>query len=159
MPSLETLTKNDLRGPLSDQSLRKARGYLDSIHNPVRAGQALSAQVRGTYMYQVEVEVSPGGIRAQCSCPYTWGGYCKHVGAVLLRWLQTPGAFAVEAPAAALPGFPLPATPVAPPPTRRPDQPPAWLADRFEERQERDRQQLAQWLDHITIQDLRGMAK
>lgn len=159
MPSLETLTESDLRGPLNDQSLRRARGYLNQIFNPVRNGQVLSAQVRGTYMYQVEVEVSPGGIHAQCSCPYTWGGYCKHVGAVLLKWLQTPGAFAVEAPATALTGFPLPVTPVEPPPTQRPSKPPDWLADGFEERQQRDRLQLAKWLDNITINDLRGMAK
>jgi len=159
MLSLETLTENDLHGPLNDASLRKARGYLTQIFNPVRAGQVLSAQVRGTYLYQVEADVSPGGIHAQCSCPYTWGGYCKHIGAVLLKWLQTPGAFAVQAPAITLPGFPLAVIPVEPPPTRRPDKPPAWLADSFEERQQRDRQQLAKWLDNITIQDLRGMAK
>jgi hypothetical protein len=125
----------------------------------VRAGQVLSAQVRGTYLYQVEVEVSPGGIHAQCTCPYSWGGYCKHIGALLIKWMEAPGAFAVEAPATTLPGFPLPVTPVEPPPTQRPSKPPAWLADSFEERQQRDRQQLAKWLDNIPIQDLRGMAK
>ncbi|MBN1139034.1 MAG: helicase-associated domain-containing protein [Anaerolineae bacterium] len=159
MPSLEALTENDLHGVLNDQSLRKARGYQNSIYNPVRAGELLSAQVRGTYLYQVEVEVLPGGIHAQCTCPYSWGGYCKHIGALLIKWMEAPGAFAVEAPATTLPGFPLPVTPVEPPPTQRPGKPPAWLADGFEERQQRDRQQLAQWLDNITIQDLRDLAK
>jgi hypothetical protein len=28
----------------------------------------------------------------RCSCPYDWGGACKHVVAVLLKYLEGPGA-------------------------------------------------------------------
>ena len=34
--------------------------------------------------FKVEIDVEPSGITAHCSCPYDWGGYCKHIGAVLL---------------------------------------------------------------------------
>jgi hypothetical protein len=159
MLTLETLAEGDLREVLNDQSLHKARGYLNRIKDPVRRNQTLSAQVRGSYWYQVEVGVLPGGIHAQCSCPYAWGGYCKHVAAVLLKWLREPGSFAVEPPGPDLHGYPLAVTPVEPPPSSRPDKLPAWLAGSVEERQQRDCQQLASWLNGITLQDLRGMTR
>ena len=31
-----------------------------------------------------------GGVDANCSCPYDWGGYCKHIVAVLLAYLHEP---------------------------------------------------------------------
>ncbi|OQY20830.1 MAG: hypothetical protein B6I35_09890 [Anaerolineaceae bacterium 4572_32.2] len=132
MPTLETLTKSDLKGPLKSKSLRRARGYVSRVQNPARSGHTLTAQVRGSRLYEVEIDVEPGGISAICSCPYDWGGYCKHIGAVLLRWIQSPGDFAVAGAAATISNeYSIDVTPVEPPPTQRLEQPPFWLAFPF----------------------------
>ena len=160
MPTLETLTEADLKGPLKSKSLRRARGYIHSVHNPVRSGHTLTAQVRGSRLYDVEIDVEPGGISAVCSCPYNWGGYCKHIGAVLLKWIQSPGDFTVAgAPARASAEYPIEVTPVEPPPAQRPDQPPFWLAFPFASRVRADQEQLLQWLSKVRLQDLRSLAK
>ncbi len=160
MPTLETLTKADLRGPLKSKSLRRARGYVNCVQNPARSGHTLTAQVRGTRLYEVEIDVEPGGISAICSCPYNWGGYCKHIGAVLLKWIQSPGDFAVAGAATTTSDeYSIEVTPVEPPPTQQPEQPPFWLASPFAERRESDEEQLHQWLKNVKLQDLRQMAK
>ncbi|MBU0702550.1 MAG: hypothetical protein KKC18_01625 [Chloroflexi bacterium] len=160
MPTLETITKADLSGPLNSKSLNRARGYIHRVQNPARSGHTLTAQVRGSWLYEVEIDVEPGGISAICSCPYDWGGYCKHVGAVLLKWIQSPGDFADEGAAALVSGeYPIEVIPVEPPPTQQPAQPPFWLASPFAERLRTDEEQLHQWLNGVKLQDLRRMAK
>lgn len=58
----------------------------------VRRGNLLTAQVEGSTLpyYQVAVTLADaGGIAdASCTCPYDWGGYCKHIVAVLLAALE-----------------------------------------------------------------------
>lgn len=160
MPTLENLTQADLNGLLNPKSLRKARGCVNLVRNPVRAGHTLTAQVRGTRLYEVEIDVEPGGISAVCDCPYNWGGYCKHIGALLLKWIQSPHDFAAEgAPATAPVKYPIEVTFVEPPPTRRPEQSPSWLVSTFAERHRADEEQLNQWLHQVKLQDLRRMAK
>ncbi len=159
MPTLENLTEDDLHGPLKTKSLRRARGYIHRVQNPVRSGKTLTAQVRGTRLYEVEIDVEPGGINARCSCPYDWGGYCKHIGAVLLKWIQSPDSFTVKEAKPALAQHPLEVTPVSPPPTHRPEEDPFWLTTSLAERQRTDDQQLSRWLEKIKLQDLRRMAK
>ncbi len=159
MPTLESLTEADLRGPLNTKSLGRARGYVRQVQNPVRCGQTLTAQVRGTYLYEVEVDVEPTGIIARCSCPYNWGGYCKHIGALLLRWIQSPGSFTIREATPSSSEYPIEVTPVDPPPTHRPEEYPFWLTMSFIDRQRADDQQLSRWLERIKLQDLRLMAK
>ncbi len=160
MPTLENLTQADLNGLLKPKSLRKARGCVNRVRNPVRAGHTLTAQVRGTRLYEVEIDVEPDGISAVCDCPYNWGGYCKHIGAVLLLWIQSPHDFAIEGALATGPvKYPIKVTHVEPPPTRRPEQSPFWLANTFAERQRADEEQLNQWLHQVKLQDLRRIAK
>lgn len=160
MPTLETLTEADLRGALEDQSLQRARGYLGRVQNPVRSGQSLSAQVRGSSLYQVEIEVLPGGIQARCSCPYDWGGLCKHIGAVLLTWIRDCRSFAVEgAAAASTTPTPIEIIPVELLPTARPKALPAWVTTSFAERQRQEQRQLLQWVEMSSLQNLRAMAR
>ena len=145
MPTLETLTEADLRGPLNTKSLRRARGYVHRVQDPVRAGQTLTAQVRGSRLYQVEIEVDPGGIHATCSCPYDWGGYCKHIGAVLLMWISSPRLFCRRRDhirrglGSSTPSRSSPSN-LCPP--FAPSTCPSGCRDSFEERQRASRQQL-----------------
>jgi hypothetical protein len=159
MPSLETLTESDLRGPLTGKSLKKARNYVHYVQDPVRRGNTLTAEVHGTRLYQVEVDVESDGIHARCTCPYDWGGYCKHVGAVLLKWIQSPASFATQEATPALDGYPLEVVPVDPPPSRQVETHPFWLATSIYDHQQADIQQLSKWLAQIKLQDLRGIAK
>ena len=46
-------------------------------------GNKLKAIVAGTYNYEVTVKLDKG-IEASCTCPYDWGGYCKHIIATLI---------------------------------------------------------------------------
>jgi uncharacterized Zn finger protein len=49
--------------------------------------------VAGAHIYRVTVSQLPGQIFASCTCPYDWGGDCKHIVATLLAWLHEPGSF------------------------------------------------------------------
>jgi uncharacterized Zn finger protein len=48
----------------------------------------LTAEVEGSEFepYQVSIRLHDGGVAdAPCTCPYDWGGHCKHILAVLLK--------------------------------------------------------------------------
>ncbi len=81
-----------------DRGLDYRRG--GAVSEVIRRGDCLTAEVAGSgdVSYTVTIELYAGGIAARrCSCPYDWGGACKHVVAVLLKYLDAPGA-AVERP-------------------------------------------------------------
>ena len=159
MPTLENLTQDDLQGLFNAKSLSRARSYIRSVQNPVRTGKTLTAQVRDSQIYEVEIGVEAGGIHAQCSCPYDWGGYCKHIGAVLLRWIQYPNDFGIQDAPTTSTAYPIDVIPVKWAPTFRPDHLPFWITTPFAERQRADDEELYQWLNEIKLQDLRQMAK
>ncbi len=158
MTTLETLNKTDLNEVLKTKSLSRARSYVSRVQEATRAGTTLTARITGSGLYQVEIEVD-GGIHAHCSCPYNWGGYCKHIGAVLLKWIQSPGAFAVKEAPPQADNFPIRALPVKPPRAHRPQEQPFWLTTSLAQRQQTDQSQLLKWLDMHRIQELRSLAK
>jgi hypothetical protein len=53
-----------------------------------KKGNTYSAKVRGTYKYEVEITDSGYEPEAECSCPYDWGGICKHIVAVGLTIIE-----------------------------------------------------------------------
>lgn len=159
MPTLETIAEGDLRGPLKAKSLRRAKRYLNRVQNPVCRGQTLTAKVQGTYLYDVEVDVVPEGIRAHCSCPYNWGGYCKHIGALVLKWIRSPQSFTIEEAPPVVEGYPIRAKSVDPPPTQPTEELPFWLKSPLADRQAADEGQLSEWLGEVPIQDLRDVAE
>lgn len=74
-----------------------------SVSDLVRRGSELSAAVHGSNFapYQVTVQLHDGGVAdAQCTCPYDWGGYCKHIVAVLLSFARSPETVAERRPVA-----------------------------------------------------------
>jgi uncharacterized Zn finger protein len=84
---LMSLTFANFKQIIASQILTRGRDY-------VRSGQVLDlsfdedswvweAQVQGTYVYDVQVELLPDNhLTCSCTCPYD-GGYCKHIAAVL----------------------------------------------------------------------------
>ena len=163
MPSLETITEADLNRHLRPVTLSRARGYLDRVRHPVREGETLAAEVVGTYVYHVEVAVRPDGIEAHCTCPYDWGGYCKHIGALILKWIHSPGAFIVEgvapAPRSDRNSLRVEFTPIEPPATWQPEELPFWLVIPYEVRQFAHERYLMKLAADISIQDLRSLAE
>ncbi len=67
----------------------------DAVHFPVRRGDTLTAEVYGSEIkpYQVRIALKGTGVgEVFCSCPYDWGGWCKHVVATLLVALADSAA-------------------------------------------------------------------
>ena len=85
--------------PITHQSLESmataesfARGedyyYQDSVEELTFDGRRFTARVLGTYPYRVEISGTPTDTYTHCSCPYDWGGICKHIVAVGLAILD-----------------------------------------------------------------------
>lgn len=96
-----TFTEADIRAGTAGQSYERGLSYFHSgaVFDVVRRGNLLTAQVQGSADEPYEIAVTltgAGGIGgATCTCPYDWGGYCKHIVAVLLAALEE-GAVAVK---------------------------------------------------------------
>ncbi len=93
---LPILTQDQILERCTEQSFDRGLEYYHDgmIGNPVLQGYTLSANCEGTETipYAVCVELMPTGIATtHCSCPYSFGGDCKHIVALLLTYLHAPG--------------------------------------------------------------------
>jgi uncharacterized Zn finger protein len=71
----------------------RGRDYLrqGAVSGLTRRGDQVTAEVEGSDIepYRVSVKLSASGIEdTSCTCPYDWGGACKHIVAVLLACLE-----------------------------------------------------------------------
>ena len=94
---LPELTLDQIQDRCTKQSFTRGEDYFDMemIGNPVLYGWTLAATCEGTEEepYHVSVELMPTGIAdTDCSCPYDWGGDCKHIVALLLTYIHAPEA-------------------------------------------------------------------
>ena len=95
---INQITESILKSLSSPESF--TRGYelyqSDAVFEPYRQGNLLTGKCEGTSapFYQLRVQLDDGGIHeASCTCPYDWGGYCKHVIAFLLTYIHNPDVF------------------------------------------------------------------
>ncbi len=100
---LPALAESDVRDLATERSFNRGVGYYRSgaIFEPVRQGDELRAYCEGSDYepYRVSVTLGrPGIITTRCTCPYDWGGICKHIVALLLTWIHQPEAFHTLAP-------------------------------------------------------------
>ncbi len=68
----------------------------DAIFLPARRGNQLSAMCVGTSSAAYHVTASfdeAGDLTTHCTCPYDWGGDCKHIIALLITYLLQPEVF------------------------------------------------------------------
>ncbi len=91
------LTIEIVRELAGDQTFdRGYRYYRDgTVSDVIRRGNLIQAQVQGSdfHPYRVQIEFDDGGVAAvSCTCPYEWGGICKHAVATLLVYLHDPKA-------------------------------------------------------------------
>lgn len=160
MPELTKLREADLYNHLPATSIKKGFTYLNAIFEPVHHGNTIKGLVQDRRSCQVEVEATPTGLITTCTCDeYSRG--CKHCAALLLKWVRSPELFAKEAEAPiTLPGAtPLRIIPVAPPPTRKPQELPQWLQKPWAERVQEDRQEAENLLNALRLDDLRTLAR
>jgi uncharacterized Zn finger protein len=92
------LTEELIRSLSTSQSYERGRQlyHAGAIFDAARQGNLLLGKCRGNQepFYILQVEIDAAGVRsAQCSCPYEWGGICKHLVALLLAYLHTADDF------------------------------------------------------------------
>jgi uncharacterized Zn finger protein len=101
--ALRNLSEAAIRQQASAESFQRGRDYYQTgaVVSLLQRGDTLQAEVEGSQYepYQVCVTFDEAGIiDADCSCPYDWGGWCKHVVAALLSSLHHPEAIEVRLP-------------------------------------------------------------
>lgn len=84
--SLPVIIESVIRKLASAQSLGKGYLYYEdgSVVKVWSAKNVYHAQVEGSRLYEVTISGKNGAVEADCSCPYDWGGACKHVVAAML---------------------------------------------------------------------------
>jgi uncharacterized Zn finger protein len=97
------LKEEDVERLATEQSFDKGWDYYRSgaIIEPIRQGNTIRAYCEGSQYepYRVSATMGDKGIiETDCSCPYDWGGICKHIVALLLMWIHEPEAFEVIQP-------------------------------------------------------------
>ncbi len=95
MTTLPTYTEADIRATVGADIYARGRDYYESgmVEALVLRGDTLYAAVAGSEdePYQVAVRFVDDQISdAQCTCPYDWGGWCKHIVAALLAARKEP---------------------------------------------------------------------
>jgi uncharacterized Zn finger protein len=88
-------TEKQIRGRASEKSFERGERYARQgrVLRLAWRGDRLTALCAGSapYPYQVSVLLEDGEIAgATCTCPYEWGGDCKHIVATLLTALDAP---------------------------------------------------------------------
>ena len=96
-----TLSEATIRAGATEKSFARGRELFrrDVISRAAVLGRTLSGVCAGSEspFYRVRAELDEGSVRsASCTCPYDFGGYCKHVIALLLSYAHEPGSFAVR---------------------------------------------------------------
>jgi len=89
------LSERAIRQQAAAESFRRGQDYYrrGAVISLAWRGGVLQAEVEGSQYepYRVRVAFDQGGItEVTCSCPYDWGGWCKHIVAVLLACLRDP---------------------------------------------------------------------
>jgi uncharacterized Zn finger protein len=106
--TLPPLSEAQIRQHATEESFTRGARYEQrgAVGPLVLRGDLLQAEVEGSEYapYRVTVSLDAGGVRAaSCSCPYDWGGWCKHIVATLLAYAHAaPDDVAVRPPLAEL---------------------------------------------------------
>jgi uncharacterized Zn finger protein len=72
---------------------------IDLVPNRAALHKNDGAQCEGSNApsYRLRIELDDGGVRSvSCTCPYDWGGDCKHIVALLLMYIHEPDEFSEQ---------------------------------------------------------------
>ena len=91
------LSLESIRQEATTQSFQRGESYYhdNAVLSLFLRGQNLEAKVSGSEYdgYRVTVELEDNHITsAYCTCPYDYGGWCKHIVATLLAYLHEPNS-------------------------------------------------------------------
>jgi hypothetical protein len=80
------LTMEDIRKLCTESSFERGIEYFHrgNVTDLEQFGNRITATVIGTSNYKVTIHTDKETITASCTCPYDWGGYCKHIVATLI---------------------------------------------------------------------------
>lgn len=86
-PSFNEFTIRDMA---TEKSYYRGEDYFESgaVRNLELRGDEYRAYVYGARRYTVEISEEDGELHTSCTCPYDWGGVCKHIVAVMLEILD-----------------------------------------------------------------------
>ncbi len=91
------LSLESIRQEATTQSFQRGESYYhdNAVLSLFLRGQNLEAKVSGSEYdgYRVTVELEDNHITsAYCTCPYDYGGWCKHIVATLLAYIHEPNS-------------------------------------------------------------------
>ncbi len=88
--ALADFDESTIRALATDASYYRGEEYYEigAVRNLVLEGDAYRAHVHGTRRYTVRIRGSGDDLDASCTCPYDWGGICKHIVATMLAILN-----------------------------------------------------------------------
>lgn len=86
------IDEGTIRSLCTDAVFERGQKYRNEerIQRIERFDDVVTAEVQGSDLYDVVVELDEKGIDARCTCPYQGSGECKHVVAVLLDAVDDP---------------------------------------------------------------------
>ena len=95
MKILSNLSEGAIRRQATAESFERGWDYYrgGAVRALIQRGDTVYAEVEGSQYepYEVQITLDPGGITGvDCSCPYNWGGWCKHLVAVGLALVHDP---------------------------------------------------------------------
>jgi len=99
--NLPPLTESIVRAGAAPQSFARGQELYraDAISNATRQDNVLRAHCQGTMepYYRVSATLDEAGVSVTaCTCEYDFGGYCKHIIALLLTYIHKPKLFATR---------------------------------------------------------------
>ena len=99
---IHAIVEDDILEKFTPKSFERGRDYYDSgmVERAVRRGNRLFAEVQGSSFapYSVTAILRGRDFEASCDCPYDWGGYCKHIAAMMLSFIHDAGRFEERVP-------------------------------------------------------------
>ena len=102
MSDLHEVTEDLILKKVTEKSFRRGKAYYESemVESVIHRGSRLFAEVLGNDedLYYVGIALREDDFDASCTCPYDWGGYCKHIVAVLLTWIHDRAAVSLRTP-------------------------------------------------------------
>src|SRR5262245_49064962 len=92
MSIIPGLSEAAIRSHAAPDSFSRGQSYFESgaVADLALRGNILQGHVEGSQYtpYRINITFDQGGVTsASCTCPYDWGGWCKHIVAVLLTCL------------------------------------------------------------------------
>lgn len=90
------LSESELHDYASSKSYDRGEAYyqMGAVTDLTQRGDLLEGEVQGNDFdpYRVAVRWDDGEPSATCTCPYSFGGWCKHIIAVVLTYLHEPNS-------------------------------------------------------------------